>query len=264
MNRKSFIPALSAIILLLCALINPLSAQTKEQKLEAVIRQNDSSFWNAYNNCDTVRIRQFITDDIEFYHDKGGMTLGLENFMASFRKNLCTGSFRLRRQVIESSVRIFPLEKSDVAYGAIISGDHQFYVLETGKKERLDGLAKFTHVWIIRDGVWKMSRILSYDHGPALYVNLRKEVKVSPRILNQYIGRYEGPVSGTLSIQTEQKSLILVVKGTKFYLYPSSENQFFFKDRDLTFDFLKDEKSNSYKLIVRENGEISEELKFVN
>ena len=264
MKRKSFICALSAIIMLLCTLINPLSAQTKEQKLEAVIRQNDSSFWTAYNNCDTLNIRQFITEDIEFYHDKGGLTIGLENFMASVRKSLCTGSFRLRRQVIEGTVKIFPLEKSEVAYGAIISGDHEFFVLEQGKKERLDGLAKFTHVWIVRNGVWKMSRILSYDHGPAQYVNSRKEVKVSPRILGQYIGRYEGPLSGTISIQTEQKSLELVVKGTKFYMYPSSENLFFFKDRDLTFEFVKDEKSGSYKLTVKENGEISEELKFIN
>ncbi len=258
-----YIGALLTFILFSCPLFNRLSAQTNEQKLEAIIRQNDSSFWNAYNNCDTIKIRQYFTVDIEFYHDKGGLTLGLENLMISFRKNLCTGSMRLRRQVIEGSVRIFPLEKTDVAYGAIISGDHEFYVLEQGKKERLDGVAKFTHVWILRDGVWKMSRVLSYDHGPAPYVNTRNEVKISPRILNQYIGKYEGPVSGPLSIQTEQKSLVLVVKGVKFYMYPSSENLFFFKDRDLTFEFVKDEKNNFYKLIVKENGEISEELKSV-
>ena len=135
--------------------------------------------------------------------------------------------------------------------------------MEEGKKERLDGLAKFTHVWILSNGNWKLSRVLSYDHGPVQYVNTRKEVKVTSKVLNQYIGKYEGRITGSLSIQTEQKSLILVVKGEKFYLYPFADNLFFFKDRDLTFEFIKEEKGDFYKLIVRENGEFSEELRSV-
>jgi len=30
-----------------------------------------------------------------------------------------------------------------------------------------DGLAKFFHVWLLKDGTWKMARVISYDHGPA-------------------------------------------------------------------------------------------------
>ena len=263
MKRKTYFNALSALLLLLSSLYYPLSAQTREQKLEATIRRNDSLFWHAYNNCDTLKLRQYFTNDIEFYHDKGGLTLGKDNLMTSIKKNLCMGNFRLRREVIAGSLKIFTLEKEEIPYGAIISGDHLFYLLEQGKKERLDGQAKFTEIWVIKEGEWKISRILSYDHGAAPYINTRKEVKISPRILNQYIGKYEGPITGTLSIQTEQKSLILVVKGKKFYLYPSSESLFFFRDRDLTFEFVKDEQGQFFKMIVKENGENSEVLKSV-
>lgn len=144
------------------------SAQTEEQKLSSIILKNDSLFWTAYNNCDVQKFKQFFTDDIEFYHDNGGLTNGLEDLAASFKKNLCdSDTFRLRREAVAGTVKVFPLQKSNVTYGAIISGEHLFYIIEKGK-ERLDGHARFTDVWLLKDGVWKMSRILSYDHGPAI------------------------------------------------------------------------------------------------
>ena len=114
----------------------------------------------------------FFTNDVEFYHDKGGITNGLENLAMSMKKNLCSNeNFRLRREAVAGTVKVFSLQQSNSIYGAIISGSHVFYINEKGKKERLDGLAKFTHVWLLKDNVWKMSRILSYDHGPALLRN---------------------------------------------------------------------------------------------
>lgn len=143
-------------------------AQTEQQKLSSTILAKDSLFWRTYNNCDTAQFKNFFTNDVEFYHDKGGVTLGLEAFAGSFKQNLCSNNdFRLRREVVAGTVSVFPLQKSDIIYGAIISGEHIFYILEKEKKERLDGHARFTHVWLLKDGNWKMSRILSYDHGPA-------------------------------------------------------------------------------------------------
>jgi len=155
---------------LLASLSQASMAQTADEKLTATILQKDSLFWVAYNNCETEKFSQFFTEDMEFYHDKGGATLGLENLVSSAKKNLCSSdTFRLRREAVEGTVKVFPLKKSDVIYGAILSGEHVFYILEKGKPARLDGQAKFTHLWLLKDGVWKMTRILSYDHGPAKY-----------------------------------------------------------------------------------------------
>src|SRR5688572_14164894 len=64
-------------------------AQT-DQELSATITRLDSLFWNSYNNCDTSKMGSFFTEDVEFYHDLGGPTLGLPELVRSFSKNLCS------------------------------------------------------------------------------------------------------------------------------------------------------------------------------
>jgi hypothetical protein len=263
MTRKQTINSILAFILCLCSCLHAWT-QNKLEDLTSTILLKDSLFWAAYNKCDMETFQQFFAKDVEFYHDKGGMTLGLDGITTNMKKNLCSSdSFRLRREAVEGSVKVFPLQSSEVIYGAIISGEHVFYVLEKGKQERLDGLAKFTHLWLLKDGNWKMTRILSYDHGPAPYINNIKAIKLSPASLDQFAGTYNGPESGDLIVKREQDMLILHVNNNQITLYPKAENLFFTKDRDLTFEFIKDEKGKVSKMIVRERGEIAEEASFV-
>ena len=77
------------------------SAQTEQHKLSSTILTKDSLFWKAYNNCDTTQFQNFLTEDVEFYHDKGGLMLCMEDLSASFKKNLCSNeNFRLRREAV--------------------------------------------------------------------------------------------------------------------------------------------------------------------
>ena len=164
--KNHFLPLL--IFLLLLMLSGLAQAQTPEQKVSQIIFHKDSLFWESYNRCDTTNYNQFFSDDVEFYHDKGGITQGVESMGMSIKKNLCSNSdFRIRREEVKGTVKFFPLQNNGVIYGAILSGEHLFYVLEKGKEARLDGKARFTHLWLLKDNIWKMSRILSYDHGPA-------------------------------------------------------------------------------------------------
>ena len=165
----------TAFILFFFSAVSQLSfGQTEEQRLTATILKSDSLFWNAYNTCDTSAYHKFIASDVEFYHDKGGITLGLEKLLEITKKNLCGPSdFRLRREAVAGTVKVFPMENAGVIYGAIISGQHVFYIKQAGQ-EKLSGLARFTHLWILKDGEWKMTRILSFDHGPAPQANNKK------------------------------------------------------------------------------------------
>jgi hypothetical protein len=244
--------SLTIIFLALCHLC---FAQT-DQELSTTIIRLDSLFWNTYNNCDTAKMGEFFTEDVEFYHDKGGPTLGLPELVRSFSKNLCSNKdFRLRREPVEGSYKVYQLKKDDVIYGAILSGEHVFYILEPGKGERLSGLAKFTHLWLLNDGAWKMKRVLSYDHGPAPYMNKKKEIVLSEKEIAKYIGMYKGPQSGNIEVFAEAGHLVLKIDERRLHIYPEKENLFFDKNRDLTFEFVKGE-----KMMVRENGAVAEEL----
>lgn len=246
-------------LLLLCISSKNLLAQTSDSQITKAVLQRDSLFWFAYNTCDTLTISDFYTDDVEFYHDKGGFSKGKDNVVASFKKNLCTDKFRLRREALDSTVKLFLLKNSDTVYGAILSGEHFFYVLEKDKKERLDGWAKFTHTWILQDGAWKMTRILSYDHKPAPYINKRKATTISTDILDRYAGEYKSNAVGAVVVKRKNQDLALIIKGKEFIISPESATVFFSKERDLTFEFLVKSKSDR-KIIVRENSNVVEEI----
>jgi len=187
----------------------------------------DSTFWQHYNNCNIDAMRSFFTDDIEFYHDKGGILNGLDNFLSTSKRNLCSNdNFRLRRDAVAGSVKIFPMKEGDKLYGAILSGQHVFYVLEKGKEPRLDGLARFTHLLLKTENGWKMSRVLSFDHGPAPYVNHRKQIVVSEKILRRYDGTYKAPQSGVCEVKHANGSIVLTIGDKIYNILPESDTLF--------------------------------------
>lgn len=240
----------------------PALAQDEKAALETTIRHEDAAFWDAYNRCDVEKMSQFFWPDIEFYHDKGGLTVGLGPFTEALKTGLCgKPSFRLRREAIPDTLKVYPLQKNGVTYGAVLSGEHYFYINDSGKPEYRDGVAKFFHVWLLKDGVWKMGRVVSYDHHEAPYQNTRKEVTIQPEVLAQYVGKYEAPKTGPLVVTRDNNVLMLIVGGNKkFLLHPESENVFFAPDRDLTFEFVKDGTKVS-KIIIREHGAVVGEAK---
>ena len=114
-------------------------------------------------------------------------------------------------------------------------------------------------MWLLKDGMWKMARAVSYDHRDAPFENTRKEITIQPEALEHYTGNYDAPKSGGLTVTRANNLLVLVIGGDKkFVLHPESENVFFAADRDLTFEFVKTGTEVS-KIVVREHGAIVEE-----
>ncbi|HEY8936799.1 MAG TPA: DUF4440 domain-containing protein [Cyclobacteriaceae bacterium] len=246
------------ISLLLSKTVN---AQSNGQPADAseiikAIYHHDSIFWEAYNACDVEKMASYFTEDIEFYHDKGGPTFGLAKFKEAIRTGMCgKPDWRLRREVVAGTVKVFPMNN----YGGLITGEHIFYIND-GKKETLDGYGKFTQLWKFENGEWKMSRVLSYDHGPAPYINKRKEVQVSSAQLKQYIGKYTSPKAGEVTITSESNVLKIATVNLQLVVYAESQNKFFAKDRDLQFEFIGDKKK-IVKMVVYEKGNVIEEAK---
>jgi len=145
----------------------PVAAQTDEE-VEAAVLARDAQFWEAFNRCDFAAMEGFFTADVEFYHDQGGVSPDRASVMEATKRGVCSATGpRVRREAVPGSVRVFAMRDGQTVYGAVFSGDHRFYVRSGGEPERLTGIARFTHLWLLRGDTWEMARILSYDHRPA-------------------------------------------------------------------------------------------------
>lgn len=129
---------------------------------EKLARMDSSMFAVAYK-CKPGEMATYFTDDLEFYHDLGGATISLSAFMENLKRNFCgERKVELRRELVSGSMNTYEFEG-----GAIQEGVHRFYVKENGQNEKLDGIARFIHIWLYQDGKWKISRVLSLDHRAA-------------------------------------------------------------------------------------------------
>ena len=142
------------------------AAQTAgDVEIEKTLIKNDSAFWQGYNTCNLDLMAQFLTADMEFYHDQGGIIYGPAGMRKSMSQNICNDSnHKVRRELVPGTLRIYLLKQSGVVYGAVLNGEHYFYNSVKAAPETRDGVAKFSHTWLLKNGSWKMHRILSYDH----------------------------------------------------------------------------------------------------
>jgi hypothetical protein len=231
-------------------------ANASPENLAKNILYHDSIFWAAYDACDVEKMSAYFTDDIEFYHDKNGLTTPKLKLDEATRTGLCGNpNWHLRREAIEGTIKVFPMDN----FGALISGEHLFYINETGKKEYLDGYGKFTHLWKFADNTWKMSRVISYDHGPPPFINKRKEMVLEVRELHRLTGKYKSSRGETATITAGNNSLTIAMGNFQIQLVPESKTKFFARDRDLQIGFVLQENEVN-NLVVYERGNVVDEL----
>lgn len=128
-----------------------------EQSLHAA----DLAYWQAFNACDAAAMGRSLSEDFEFYHDKGGFSRGRAAMIDATMKGVCgDASVHVRREPIPESIRYDLIP----GYGGVLSGRHQFYLTEKGGKEHLTGTAAFAMVWRYDGEHWLLSRGLSLDH----------------------------------------------------------------------------------------------------
>src|SRR5579859_1525828 len=53
--------------------------------LDKAITELDAQLFDAYNHCDLAKFRSLVADDVEFYHDQGGLTLGGDKLTESIK-----------------------------------------------------------------------------------------------------------------------------------------------------------------------------------
>lgn len=133
--------------------------------LYATLKANDSLLFDiGFNTCDIAQFEKLLSEHFEMYHDEAGPILSKSAFISSVRDGLCKLPYHPRRELVEGSLEVYPLEKNGEIYGAVQMGRHKFFAKEANKPEYLTSEARFTHLWLLENGSWKLSRVLSFDH----------------------------------------------------------------------------------------------------
>lgn len=84
---------------------------------------------------------------------------------------------------------------------------------------------------------------------------VRKAIKLDPKILETYVGKYELNPDFIITITRENGQLHAQATGQPtFEIFPEAENKFFLKVTDAQITFIKDEKRKVTKLILHQNG----------
>ena len=165
MSMKKFLALLSLV--LVSGMFVPAEGQAvpsldsikSDQELTKAISELDKQLFDAYNTCNLDKLGTMVADDLEFYHDKTGLAVGKQVFLDAIKNNICG---KVTRKLVPGTLEVYPLH----GYGAVEIGEHRFY--HPGAQDHdVVGEAKFVTLWQYKDGVWKITRAISYDHEVA-------------------------------------------------------------------------------------------------
>jgi hypothetical protein len=145
---------------------NFVGAKPPERDYQAEAEQVDARYWAAYNRVDPAGMNALVSDDVEFYHDRGGSLIG-KAALSAVNNGMTTAQNHLRRVAVPGTVHVFLMRKGEDVYGAVVTGEHQFYVVPKGKPEFAAGRSHFTQLMTVKGKEWKITRIFSYEHVDA-------------------------------------------------------------------------------------------------
>src|SRR5260370_36297865 len=167
MKMLSTLPKVLLVLPLLAVFAGQAGAQAvpalesiqSQAELDKAITALDAALFDSYNRCDLEKFASFIAENVEFYHDQGGVTLGRAALTDSVKKNICG---RVSRELVPGTLQVYYMK----GYGAVEIGVHRFHQPGHEDTEPV-GEGKFIHLWQYKDGAWKITRVISYDHHAA-------------------------------------------------------------------------------------------------
>lgn len=112
----------------------------------------DSIFFNAYNTCDLKTQDELYSENLEFYHDKGGLMTSKKDILEGTKNNICG---KVTRILIPNSIEVYPIKD----YGAIEIGYHRFY--NNQEPDAVSKPSKFIVVWKKENTTWKITKVIS-------------------------------------------------------------------------------------------------------
>lgn len=146
-------------ILLLLSFFNILvftAFQTKTvavpQTLYDSIVAMDAQWEDAYNNCKLDVMEEIISEDLEFYHDQGGLMTSKQKLNEALKNNICG---KVTRELKKGSIEVYKIK----GYGAVEMGLHAFH--NNKEPNSQPHFSKFVHIWKRDHDQWKITRVIS-------------------------------------------------------------------------------------------------------
>lgn len=156
--KKIFLFPVLLVGMLLGSVLSGPRAQSSAtpQSLFDTVQSLDTKLFDAYNHCDLTTVSSMVAEDLEFYHDVTGFSAGRQSLLDGLKENVCG---KVTRELVPGTLEVYPIAH----YGAVEIGVHRFH--HPGDPTNI-GEAKFITLWQNEDGVWKITRALSFDHHP--------------------------------------------------------------------------------------------------
>lgn len=136
--------------------VQPLDRIKSQTELDKTITLLDAALFDSFNHCDLEKFGTFLTDNVEFYDDRDGLSVGKQKQVEDVKNYICG---KVTRELVSATLHVYRLG----GFGAMEVGVHRFHHPGHDDTEPV-GEAKFIHLWQCKDGVWKLTRIISYDH----------------------------------------------------------------------------------------------------
>lgn len=154
------------IFTLLISTISFLSCQTEQHKasdgtkeytpvdknLYDLIVSLDKAYFDAYNACDLKKQNSMYSEEIEFFHDQGGLTTSRQEIIDAIEKNICG---KVTRELVKGSIEVYPIKD----YGAVQIGLHKFY--NNQEPDAPSKPSKFIMMWKNENSDWKITKVIS-------------------------------------------------------------------------------------------------------
>ncbi len=164
------------LLIIACLLVAypGLAQQDVTEDVYEIIRVQDSLLFDlGFGQCDTDLLEELVSDDFEYYHDQSGVLQSKSTFIEDFQEGICKLDYQPRRELVEVSMRLFPLYDDGVLYGVLQNGEHRFWADRADRPSTLTSSAQFSHLWLLEEVDWKLSRVLSYDHRKLEVINMK-------------------------------------------------------------------------------------------
>jgi len=129
--------------------------QPDHQQLYDTIVHLDSAFFGAYNTCETNldTYASFYSEDIEFYHDQGGLMTSKKDIVDATKRNICG---KVTRELVKGSIEVYPIKD----FGAVEIGLHTFHNNQEPAPKH-SKVGRFTIVWKLENDQWKITKVIS-------------------------------------------------------------------------------------------------------